>query len=121
LNVNRQLDANQVMTDVVGSYIYVDLRGGHVFTPKGTGVKEEDLSDKNLENLLKAAKQHPTIAASLDTVASNKIVANHGYGVLGFDSKKVHLRNPHGTSDSLLSIPLSDLKKNFAAVLQATS
>lgn len=120
LNVNRQLVANDVMRDVVGPFIFVDLSRDRIFTPTGKDNKEEELSDKRLEILLKAAKQHPTVAASRDKVASSTTVANHGYGVLGFDGKKVYLRNPHGGTDANVSLSLAELKKNFEAVLQAT-
>jgi hypothetical protein len=119
LNANRQLQANDVMKDVVGPHIFVDLTHDRLFTPKDKGNTEEDLSNKRMENLLKAAKQHPTIAASRDIVGNSKIVANHGYAVLGFDGKKVYLRNPHGGTDANLSLSVADLKKNFEALLQA--
>lgn len=121
LNQSGGLNANDVMRDVVGPHIFVDLTQDRIFTPKGKDNKEEDLSDKRLEALLKAAKKHPTLAASRDTVASKTIVAHHGYAVLGFDGKKVQLRNPHGGANANVALSLADLKKNFAAILQATS
>jgi hypothetical protein len=122
LNLDRQLNAVQVMTDVVGPPLHVNLLSGRLLTPKGNDTKNEELSDKHLIAALKAAKQRPTIAASLDSIPKgSKIVANHGYGVISFDGKKVSLRNPHGGTDADVLISLGDFKKNFEAVLQAIS
>jgi Calpain family cysteine protease len=116
-------NVRQIMTDVAGPFLHVDLLRGSVFTPEDGSVKEKDLSDKLLGNILKAAKQHPTIAASLDEAPGDKIVSDHGYGVLGFDGKRVHLRNPWGPNqpNPEVFLSLADFKKNFEAVIQATS
>jgi hypothetical protein len=122
-------DARKVMADVVGPHLFADLSKGNgkerLFTTEGGSVKDKDLSDKTLAAILKDAKQRPTIAGSPEKVPDQKIVGHHGYGVLGFDGKKVHLRNPWGVNDStnpdVVFLSLADFKKNFIAVLQANS
>jgi len=125
LNVSPGLDIGQVMGDVVGPYLIIDLVNGRLFTPKGKDMKDtkdEDLSDKRLKDLIKAAAQRPTIAASLEKPPGKTIHKNHGYGVMGFDGKKVQLRNPWGSDAAEspdVALSLEEFKKNFQMALQA--